>query len=198
MRLALVLVAAMTAVAHAQAPGQVAPEPASLVMARPWSVSLSLAAMSAKPHVDGVNAVGLGAFELAGAYRLRPSIQLGLSLAGGGGENNTLSTGALWANVRYRFMAEQPWNVLALGSLGVASVYGKDAPDVERKARGAIRIGGGVEHRWQSWAIEADLVVFAIAQNDQVPPPPAPTTEYDVARFGLTGIALSFGGTFYW
>ncbi len=197
MRLALVLFAAMTAVAHAQAPGQVAPEPASVVMERPWSIALSLAAMSAKPH-DIQHSVGLGAFELAGAYRLRPSIQLGLSLAGGGGENNTLSTGALWANFRYRFMAEQPWNVLALASVGVASVYGNNAPDVDRKGRGALRIGGGVEHRWQAWALEADLVVFAIAQNTAVPDQVTPTTEYDVARYGLTGVALSLGGTFYW
>ena len=211
MRLALALVVAMTSVAHAQAPGEVpaAPSPnapapgaptpgapAPSAMDRRWAVALSLSGEGMTP--DGGSSTGLGVLELAGRYRVADKIELGLAIDAGGGGSGKLTTGGLYADLRYSLMPGQPWNVLFLGSLGAASVYGKNAADVDRKGRGSVRIGAGIERRFGAWAIEGDLRVVSIAENRDVPVVYPTTTEFLVARYGVSGAALTLAGTFYW
>ncbi len=196
MRCALVLVLAMAGAAHAQAPGMTPPQPPpSDVMAKQWAVALELAAESISP--DGGANVGFGVAELAGRYRLRPEIELGPSLVLGGGDNGVMSTWALYADIRYRMFAERAWNMLLLGSIGAVAVYGKTSPDIEHRARPSLRSGVGVERRFGMFAIEADLKVFLVGQNSDVPLDPVGSTPNTLAHDSLTGISLGAAATFY-
>jgi hypothetical protein len=200
MRRALLLVVAMAGSAYAQAPGMVppqAPPPASGVMDRRWAIAFALGLESVTPHHDTAQNASLGVLQLSGRVRVRPDIELALTLGAGGGENDTLTTGGLYFDFRYRFMAEQPWNVLALAGFGVATVAGKNAPDADHKGRGSLRIGAGIERRFDTWALEADLKLFGIGENSSVAPVYPETQPYQVARYGLSGAVFDIGASFY-
>jgi hypothetical protein len=189
---AVVLVLAMTTVASAQAPGQVAPQSEG-VMARRWSVAASLGGESLTAKTDGAQAVGFGTLELAGRFRLRPSIEFGLDLNLGG--NQGISTGGFYLEFRYRFLAERPWNPYALFDLGVASAADKTGTDTEKKGRGSFRIGGGIERRIGNFGIEATLRLTGIAENTKVLT--VQTRGQQLARFGDSGAQLVIGGSYY-
>ena len=188
----IVLVLAMTAVASAQAPGQIAPQPEG-VMARRWSVAFSFGGESLTASDAGAKGVGFGVIELAGRYRIRPAIELALDLNAGG--NQGISTAGLYAEFRYRFMAERPWNPYALFDLGIASAADKTGTDTEKKGRGSFRIGGGIERRIGNFGVEATLRLIGIAENRGITS--VQTRGQELARYGDSGAELSIGGSFY-
>jgi len=198
MRAAL-LVLIVTGTAHAQAPGQVPPmqpPPAESVMSRRWSVSLSIGSLGLRPEREGADSVTFGMVELAGKFRIRPFVDLGLSFHGGGAGKGDLSTAGLYIDGRYRFLAERPWNVWALLSLGVSSVAAKDQSDDAKQGRGSVRIGFGVERRFRAWAIHAELRLVGIGENkDFAPTEISPNDE--MAKAKLNGGSLTVGGSFY-
>jgi len=189
---AVLIVLAMTAVASAQAPGQIAPQPAG-VMARRWSVAASLGAESLKAGDSGAQSVGFGVLELSGRFRLRPAIEFALDLNAGG--NQGISTAGLYLEFRYRFMAERPWNPYALFDLGVASAADKSGTDTEKKGRGSFRIGGGIERRIGNFGVEATLRLIGIAENTKVLA--IQTRGQELARYGDSGAELIIGGAYY-
>jgi hypothetical protein len=166
-------------------------------MDRQWAVALALGGQTFQPKTTGAPDVTFTMLELGGRYRIRPAIELALTLAAGGAMKGQFSTGGLWVDFRYRFMAEQPWNVFALIGLGSVGVSGKDAADVDRKGRGALRLGGGVERRIGAWGIAAELRLWGAGENKDVPAVDPPTTAYQLARYGVSGASLMLGGTFY-
>jgi hypothetical protein len=196
MRRALVLVLAMAGTAHAQAPGMTAPQPQPpSVMEKRWAVAADLALESVSP--DGGSGVPFGVFETAGRFRIRPEFEVGLSLDLGSGDGGDMATWALYADIRYRVPAEHPWNLVLLGSLGAIALYGKTAPDVERKPRGTLRTGIGVERRFGMFAVEADLKIFLVGQNNDVPLDPVANNPNLVAHDSLTGVSIGGGARFY-
>lgn len=202
----IALAAALARPAHAQAPGQTTSQPATAapaaspagVMASRWAIDLALGGWSLRPK-GASEGTGFGALGLAGRFRLRPAMELALGLALGGGSRDgvDLSMGALYGEFRYRFRAERPWNVFVLGGLGVASVARKSGSDAERKGRGMLRLGGGVERRFGSFALEATLAGIAVAEDPDVPATGAPDLGDAFARYGVSGIALMLGATYY-
>jgi hypothetical protein len=188
---ALLVVVAFTAVAHAQAPGQVEPTPT--VMARRWDVNVSLAGESLTAKTDGAKAVGFGGVELAGRFRIRPAIEVALAVAAAG--NQGIGTIGLFAEVRYRFLAERPWSPLACASLGVVSVADKTGSDTEKKGRGALRLGGGIERRIGNFGVEAALRLVGVAENTAVMT--VQTAGQQLSRYGVSGAELVIGGNYY-
>ena len=178
-------------------PGATAPQPAPgpTVMDRRWSVSAGIGSLGLKPDRDGADNTSFGIIDLGGRFRIRRSIEVGLSLYGGGTKGD-IGTGGLYLDGRYRFMAERPWNVFALLSLGVASVNAKDASKDEKRGRGSIRVGVGVERRFRAWAIDAQLRLLGIAHNKDVDFVPMTLAE-DLEKSKLSGGSLTIGGTFY-
>ena len=169
------------------------------VMLRRWSISVGLGAesMHAKQPVNSPT-VGFATFELAGRFRIVPAVELGLSLGGGGAFEGKFSSGKLAIDFHYRFLAEQLMNVYALASLGVGSVYRKDnATDAERKGRGMLQIGAGGELRFDALALTAELRLFGIGENPDVPEAIPSTTAYELSRYGVSGAALVLGATYY-
>ena len=195
----LILVALLAATAHAQAPGEVAPQTPGVMLDR-WAVNVALGGESATAHADGASNVGFALIEVSGRFRIRADIEVALTLGGGGGNTSEgdFSTGGLYADVRYRFLAERAWNVIALVGLGVESIGFKNVGSPDNKARGSVRIGGGVERRFGHFALEADLRLFEIAENkDAIMLDELVTAGSQLARYGVSGVTLTLGGTYY-
>ena len=140
----------------------------------------------------GAQAVGFGGLELAARFRIRPAIEVALAFERAG--NQGISTGGSSSEFRYRFMAERPWTPFALAALGVMSAADKTGTDTEKKGRGALRIGGGIERRFGAWGIEATLRLVGIGENKQVMD--VTTAGQELARYS-SGAELVIGGTFY-
>lgn len=196
---AVLLVVLGTGVAHAQPPGQVAPlaPPASpSVMDRRWSASVSVGSLGLRPDRDGADDVSFGMVELAGHFRIRPFVDVGLSLHGAGAMQGELAAAGLYVDGRYRFLAERPWNVWALLSIGIASVAADDQSEDAKRGRGSLRIGAGVERRFRAWAIHAELRLVGIGENDEFEPTQL-TPNDEMAKAKLNGGSLTIGGSLY-
>jgi hypothetical protein len=193
MRATAVLVL-LAGTAHAQPPGQTQPIAApESVMDRRWSIDASAGSLGLK--AKDYDNVTFGMFELAGRFRIRPWVDVGLSFYGAG-TKGPLSTGGLYVDGRYQFLAERAWNVWALLSLGVATCARDDASDDAQKGRGSIRIGAGVERRFRRFGIHAELRLIGIGENQDFDSA-SPTRDDAMAKNSLDGGSLTFGGTFY-
>ena len=195
MRAAL-LVVILAGTAHAQAPGQVQPLEQPSVMDRRWAVSLSLGTLGLEPDREDAKTVSFGMLELAGHFRIRPFIDVGLSIYGGGAGEGDLSAAGLYIDARYRFLAERPWNVWALLSIGVTSVAAEDQSDEAKQGRGSLRLGAGVERRFGAWGIHAELRLIAVGENTDFEPTEI-TPNNEMAKSKLNGGSLTIGGSFY-
>jgi hypothetical protein len=166
------------------------------VMANRWAVDVGLGLASMTPKVDGGVSAGLVTFELSGRYRAWRPIEFGLSL--GAGTAGNISATSLFLDFRYRFWAERPFNIFAGASLGVASAYDKTtATDITKRGRGALRFIGGVEWRFDTLALTADVRLFGIGENLDAPTG-GPLTQGDLlARYGIGGAAFVLGATYY-
>jgi len=166
------------------------------VMANRWGLTVGLGAQALKSSdTAGADDVGFATYELGGRFRIIPSIEVALSLAAGANRDDSYS--GLWADFRYRFMAERPWNIYAYFGLGAGSAGAKDGSDAERHGRGALRLGGGVERRFDVFALSAELRVLGFAANDQSPPVAPPTTRYELSHDSIAGLGLVLGATYY-
>jgi len=206
--LALAVVLAIAGDAHAQAPGQVNPQaapppppaaaPSSTVMARRWAIAASIGSETLQAKADGSPKVPFGVLEAALRLRVAPVFELGLSFTGGGATEGDLTTGGLYIEGRYRFLAENPWNLFALASLGVASVAPKEgSTDTEKQGRGSMRLGGGIERRFGAFALEATLRLVGIGKNEEVPMAVPATNDNAMTRLGVSGGTISLGALYY-
>lgn len=199
---ALALAAASPLPAFAQAPGAVpvqmqpASPPAPTVMSRRWAVSAGIGWESLTAKTDGGDKITFGTLELAGRFRIRREVEVALALVGGGAADN-VSTAGLYLDLRYRFMAEKPWNVYGVLGLGVASVAGKGADDDEKKGRGSLRLGFGVERRFTSLALFGEARAAWVAENKAIENLSDQPAWYQFAKFPLGGGHVLFGATFY-
>lgn len=214
-----ILVAALAGTAYAQ-PGNAPPTPPPAVpppavgsapsdsvdvMASRWAVNLSLWFGGFTPRVDGSTSIPLAGLELSGRFRIAEPIELALSLQAGGGQDpnnndmNSASVGGIFIDARWRFLYDRPWNVAAIVGIGSMSATAKSgATDEEKQARGALRVGVAVEHRWTHWAIEGVFRIEALRNNDAVTTVDLPSRRtYQLSRYGSTGANLVFGGSYY-
>jgi len=166
-------------------------------MRRPWSVELELGGLSLTPKTGGASASGFGMLELAVSYRFAPAMELSLALDGGSGDSGNLTTGGLYADFHYRFLAERAWNVFAMGGVGIASAAAKNADAASTTSRGSLRLGGGGEYRFGLLALDAELRFVTIAANRQVVSTDQGTTAYDLARYHANGLELLVGARVY-
>jgi hypothetical protein len=164
-------------------------------MDKRWAIGLDVGPETFRADVDGAQQVEFGQFEIAARYRVRKPIELGLALHGGGSRG--LGMGGLYFDFRYRFMAEQKLNVYALGSLGVLSVSQENAPEAEARGRGSLRLGGGVEYRWNWFALAAELRLVGVGENKDLPRMPMESVGYQLARSKLSGGSFAMGANFY-
>jgi hypothetical protein len=165
-------------------------------MANRWAVAVGLGLASITPKVDGAPSTGLVMFELSGRYRAWRPIEFGLSL--GGATAGNITSSSLFLDFRYRFWAERPFNIFAGASVGAMTAFDKtNASDAAKRGRGALRFIGGVERRFDTLALTAEVRLFGIGENpDAMMPGPLSVGDM-LAQFGVGGGALVLGATYY-
>jgi hypothetical protein len=162
-----------------------------------WALGLNLGWESLKIQHGDEQKVTFGVLEVAGRFRIRPAIEVGLSLWGGGTAGD-INLGGLYASFRYRFLAEQKWNVYGVGALGVISVAQKLASDDEKQGRGSLRLAVGGERRFGfGLAINAELGLATIAENAKAPDAVMLSTAGQLSKYHLGGGTLMIGVTYY-
>ena len=165
-------------------------------MNRRWAIGAQLGWTSLSIQHGEKQKVTFGMLELAGRFRIRPPAELALVLTGGGTAGD-IGLGGLYIEFRYRFRAEEKWNLYALVGLGVMSASQKMASDVEKEGRGSVRLGGGLERRFGSFGADVELRLVGIGENTKAPEPMMPSTAGQLSRYGLSGGSLMIGVTYY-
>ncbi len=235
MKLVALVPLLVAATAHAQAPGEVPIEPPGMaaptpvvvvaqpevpVMANRWAVGLSVGSLSIAPKDQPDNKTDFGIGELSVRYRATYHLELELALGGGREKLQDGSQGALQTNMamlglRYRFAADRHWNWWLGGGIGGISVTQNGATDQQRqdaqRPMGALAIG--IEHRWNQFALHAELRGFGAGPTQQQqqqmsagpvattmpgttiqqPPPPPPAAPSDQQ----SGSMLTIGASYY-
>jgi len=176
------------ATAHAQAPGEMAPQPIGpggyapvgpcacapheSVMANRWAVGLSVGSLGLAPkdQPDAQTQFGIG--ELSLRYRATLHLEVELALGGGreqlaDGSQGDHQVNAAALGLRYRFRPEQAWNWWLMGALGGVSVTAVGATDQERKdaQRPMTELGVGIERRFRRFALHAELRAIGVAED---------------------------------
>ena len=204
MKLLAVLVPLLVAAtANAQAPGEeapiappgmaapvvvaAAPAPEVAVMSNRWAVGMSVGSLSIAPKDQPDNKTDFGIGQLSLRYRATYHLELELAVGGGteqlqDGTQGSRETNVGMLGLRYRFAADRHWNWWLGGSIGSISVTQTGATDQEKqdaqRPLGALAIG--VEHRWQQFALHAELRAFGVGEpKNQTDVKAAPTVMPD-------------------
>jgi hypothetical protein len=164
-------------------------------MDRRWAIGVDVGPESYEPDAVGADKTEFGQLEIAGRYRIRAPIELGLALHLGGSKD--ISEGGFYLDFRYRFLAERPLNIYVLGGLGALAVAHEDASDDAKKGRGSLRLGVGGEYRWSWFALIAELRLVGVGENKQLGPMSPETVDYQLSRYKLSGGSLALGANFY-
>lgn len=179
-----------------QAPGmQPAVPPRPSVMAKRWAIGLDVGPESLQPNRDGSDKTDFGQLELAGRFRIRAPIEVGIALHLGASKD--ISEGGFYLEARYRFRPDKPLDVYATGGLGVLAVAHKEASEDAKRGRGSLRIGAGIEYRWSWFALIAELRLVGVGENDTLAPMAPETVDYRLSRYKLSGGSLALGTNFY-
>lgn len=237
MKLLAVLVPLLVAAtAHAQAPGEMdggfappgmaapapvivaAPAPEVSPMANRWAVGLSVGSLSIAPKAQSDNKTEFGVGELSLRFRATYHLEVELAFGGGreklqDGTQGPRETNVGMLGLRYRFAADRHWNWWLGGGIGSISVTQQGATDQEKqdaqRPLGALSIG--IEHRWQQFALQAEIRAFGVGQNQNqqqvnagpvmstpgsTTQPPPPTTTAPMPDQQSGGI-FSIGASYY-
>lgn len=208
---AMVMVCAGVGVASAQAPGEMPPsavptQPGAQpgVIAQPgvmderWAVALSLAPETITAQVDAAPQIHFTTLELSGRYRILPALEGAVTLVAGGASSGTnLQEGGFFVDARYRIKPASAWNGIVDAGLGALSMASPNAINADRKARPAIRIGGGVERRFGALGISASLFIIAVGANMSSTDSGPNMTANQLARESLGGGGLTLCGAYY-
>ena len=204
------------------APGMVQPQPVVIatvpvrnVMADRWAVGLSIGSFSVAPDSSPDQKAQFDGGELALRFRATPHLELELAVGGGnqklsdGTQGDTQLSMAAIA-LRYRFAIESDWNWWIMGGLGEAVIDGSQASSMQIDAdtRGLGELGIGLEHRWDHFALQAELKAVGMGQPKGGTAKSAPvpvdasgapvggastTTQQDT----LSGGSLTIGASYY-
>jgi hypothetical protein len=239
--LGAVFVTLSAGTAFAQAPGQIEPSTAPVdpyaspplvvpdsVMAHRWALGLSFGAFGIAPEENPDAETDFQIASIALRFRATPSIEFALELAGGrqvldDGTAGDLATDSAMIVGRYRFMAEQPWNIFLTGGFGAVVIAPHDSTKAERDAerRPFGMIGVGIERRFERFALQAELRAVGVGPREMsstvtdtkpptgtgpatggtgmTPPPIDPTPPpLSSASDKFSGGTFTLGASYYW
>jgi hypothetical protein len=162
------------------APGMISPQPVVImtapvrnVMADRWAVGLSIGGFSTSPDSSPDQKTQFNVGELALRFRATPHLELELAVGGGaeklsdGSQGDTqLSMAAL--ALRYRFAIQSDWNWWIMGGLGQAVIDSKNVTDsmqLDADTRPLAELGIGLEHRWDHFALQAELKAVGMGER---------------------------------
>lgn len=168
------------------------------VMENRWAVGLSIGGTSLAADGAPNEQANFNVGELALRFRATPHFELELAIGGGHQDlgdgtvgDQAIRTVALSA--RYRFAIHSHWNWWLMGGLGAATFGTDDASNEELDAnqRPLFQAGVGLEHRWNHFALQAELKGVGLGEAKGYDSKPVPGT---IGRNG-DGSTVS-GGTF--
>lgn len=162
-----------------------------------WSVSFGLEFGTFKPKEDDGKSLAYSAAEASVRYRLQRSVDLGAVLFAGGADESDVGFAGLMLEGRYLFRPGRAWNPFASFAIGVTSIAPNSGSDDQKKGRGALRFGGGIEHRWGWFALEASLHIIGVGANHPDPDATGGSLPLELARDSASGAQLSISGTGY-
>lgn len=178
----LVLPALLVAgVAHAQAPGEVAPTAPPPAATPPATVARTAEVEPMKNRISvglGVGSVAFGddvsfhTGNIAVRYRVARTFELELELFGGrqalDGGDGPLAIGGGFLGLRYRFMPERKWNGYAGVGVGQVIIEQHETTDemLDGAKRPLFRLSAGLEHRWQRFSFGAEAAILAAGERD--------------------------------
>jgi hypothetical protein len=171
------------------------PAPPRSVMAKRWAIGVDVGPEAYEPDAPQSQKTEFGQFEVAARLRIRPPIELGLAVHLGGSKD--IAMAGLYVDFRYRLMAERKLNVYALAGLGVLAVAHEEASEDARRGRGSLRLGGGVEYRFNWFALILELRLIGVGENKGLAPQAIETVDYQLSRYKLSGGSLAMGANFY-
>ena len=178
------------------------------VMADRWAVGLSVGTLGIAPDSAPNATANFDIGELSLRFRVTPHLELEGSIGGGhmtyddGTQSTTkLQIGAL--SLRYRFAIEHDWNWWLMGGFGVASMVDDSATQqqTDQATRALGQFGLGLEHRWNHFALQAELKGVAMGETKAEM---HGTVTYPVGTVGrttsgdtLSGGVFTIGGSYY-
>jgi len=203
------------------APGMVAPQPIVVVappvrnvMADRWAVGLSIGGFSVSPDVAPDQQSKFDVGELALRFRATPHLELELAVGGGnerlgdGTQGDTQVSMAALA-LRYRFAIESDWNWWIMGGIGQAVIDPQniDSTQMDADTRPLGELGIGLEHRWDHFALQAELKAVGMGERkggydqpvavDVSGAPAGGTGTTSTTRDTLSGGSLTIGASYY-
>ena len=161
-------------------------------MANRWAFDVGLGLQALNTTSDNI---GFVTYELGARFRIIRALEVALTFGAGGNHGDEYS--ALWADVRYNFMAERPWNIYVHLGIGAGSASGKNASADDSAGRGTVRLGAGLERRFDVFSISAELRVLTFGNNDKADSIGIDTPEADLASEGSSGLGFLIGSTYY-
>jgi hypothetical protein len=194
------------------APGMVAPQRVIVescdcvmnVMENRWAVGFSIGSFGTTPDHGSAATTQFDIGELALRFRATPHLELELAVSGGhehlgDGTQSDIMLSTVAIAARYRFRIHGHWNWWLMGGLGAATIASDSATSDQRDAnqRPMLELGVGLEHRWNQFALQAELRANSMGPtkgNNLMPDLAigggAPTDTY-------SGGALTIGASYY-
>jgi hypothetical protein len=220
MKLGLILSPLLVAsLAHAQAPGDyeiaapgmtpeslpVSPAPAPV---RRLSLGLGIGFVDLAPHSGPVgSSAQFDIAQLSIRYLATRHLEIELGLSGGrevvGEMEGDREVSQAVLALRWRFNPHRHWNwwvMAGMGSLAVTRVGASD--DVRNHAQqSTLQFGAGLEHRWERFAIQAEMRAVGVAPNESHGGAPSPTMprgpSLDDPWQGKAGGQFALSGNYY-
>jgi hypothetical protein len=199
---------------YAQPPSQTSPVEPVIVhpvreiepMADRFAVNVNLGGFSIAPEdADEGQESEFSIAELQLRFRATRRLEVFLAFAGGrqqldNDEEGELAMDQVTLGLRFNFRPAHHWNWYLMGGFGSTLIAPHDTPEEVRDdmRRGHAVFGIGLEHRWQRFALSAELRGIAVAEDEEM-------VRTQPVRFDgnlmdgreLGGGQFTLGGSFY-
>jgi len=161
-------------------------------MVNRWAIDVGLGLQSLNTTAQ---AIGFISYDLGVRFRIIRPLEVALVFSAGA--NHADQYDALMVDARYNFMAERPWNIYAHLGFGGGTAAQKNATNGDAHGRATLRLGVGVERRFDVFSISGEVRLLTFGRNDQADPIITDTPESDLAANSTTGIGFVLGSTYY-
>jgi hypothetical protein len=200
---------------YAQPPGETAPiapvvvQPARQIepMADRFAINVNVGGFSVAPEdAPEGSETNFSLAELQLRFRATRRLEILLAFAGGrqqldNEEEGELAMDQVTLGLRFNFRPAHHWNWYLMAGFGSTLIAPHDTPEEFREdmRRGHAVFGIGLEHRWQHFALSAELRGVAVEEKEDMyetlPVDGAPATLMDGRELG--GGQFTIGGSYY-
>ena len=199
---------------YAQSPAMVAPAPQQVIVVRApeveplanrFAIGLGLGGFSVAPEdaVEG-SETDFSVAEIQLRFRATRRLEVLLAFAGGreqleDEQEGDLAMDQVTLGLRFNFRPYHHWNWYVMAGFGSTLIAPHDTPKEARDdlRRGHGMFGIGLEHRWQHFALTAELRGIAVAEDEERSRIMTVGGGSLVDGRELGGAQVSLGGSYY-